>query len=302
MGNYRTKLRKAGCLDVAINRGKRGKYSPEGESATKNIKRPKRSEANFIIIIIIYFLADALIQGDLQSQHNRTLISQKMDQTFPLRRRELVETGPPVQKMVERWPALFTESQVFAEFNRIACKNLQRDFFEALDRYTPRFIHIFKSKTGSVGRMLAELLEQISGTSGVTAKRSVVLRGIPILLGDVCSEFYRTCFDYNGNEDFAHTPVGLLTVIPEDTPNSSSNMLHLDSVSIAIIVEGGIVMKDIRDLPLAVCLLFGLSYALHLDYPNCMKNTFNFIQQVILELGQKTLKPKLQSLKNQLLA
>lgn len=119
MGNYRTKLRKAGCLDVAINGGKRGKYFPEGESATKNIKRPKRSEANFLPNFpegqdetSLEMDRDALVEEMKKRQPNRTLISLKMDQTFPLRRREIVETGPPVQKMVERWPALFTESQV----------------------------------------------------------------------------------------------------------------------------------------------------------------------------------------------
>lgn len=59
--------------------------------------------------------------------------------------------------------------------------------------------------------------------------------------------------------------------------------------SSAIIIEGGIVMEDVRDLPLAVCFLFGLSYAHLLYYPLC-----NFTQQVMLELGSNSLKPKLQ--------
>lgn len=46
MANYRTKLRKAGCDDVMINGGKLSKRNPEGETSSKNIKRPKRGEAN----------------------------------------------------------------------------------------------------------------------------------------------------------------------------------------------------------------------------------------------------------------
>ncbi|KAL6476971.1 hypothetical protein MHYP_G00154700 [Metynnis hypsauchen] len=84
-----------------------------------------------------------------------------MDQTFPLRRREIVEEGPPVKTLKERWPALFTERQVFAEFNRIATTNLQNNFFDAMDRYTPRFVTIFKSKKGTVGETLAEFVQQI---------------------------------------------------------------------------------------------------------------------------------------------
>ncbi|KAK5611633.1 hypothetical protein CRENBAI_013638 [Crenichthys baileyi] len=34
-----------------------------------------------------------------------------MDQTFPLRRREIVEAGPPVKTLKEWWPALFMQRQ-----------------------------------------------------------------------------------------------------------------------------------------------------------------------------------------------
>ena len=50
--------------------------------------------------------------------------------------------------------------KVFAEFTRVASKDLERDFFESLDRHIPRFLEIFKSKKGVIGRTLAELLTQ----------------------------------------------------------------------------------------------------------------------------------------------
>ncbi|KTF78711.1 hypothetical protein cypCar_00049510, partial [Cyprinus carpio] len=83
---------------------------------------------------------------------------------------------------------------VFAEFNRIASKNLEGDFFEALDQYAPRFIGLFKTKKETVGQKLKELMQHMSWmTPDVTVLRSVVLKGIPILLGDDSSEFYKTC-------------------------------------------------------------------------------------------------------------
>ncbi|KAF3842735.1 hypothetical protein F7725_001584 [Dissostichus mawsoni] len=51
---------------------------------------------------------------------------------------------------------------VFAEFNRITNRNLEADFFEALDQHTPRFIQLFKSKKGSVGQKLTELMQSIN--------------------------------------------------------------------------------------------------------------------------------------------
>jgi len=56
-------------------------------------------------------------------------------------------------------------------------------------------------------------------------------------------------------------------------------------------------MVDLLNQPRTLCLLFGL-YALLLDYPKAMKNTSNFIQRVMIGLGQDTLPPKLQTHKN----
>ena len=95
--------------------------------------------------------------------------------------------------------------------------------------------------------------------------------------------------------------VGLLTVVNENE-RPIPNQLHRNPVSTAIIVEGGVIMDDLQNLPEALCLLFGLSYSLHLDYPKAMRNTFEFIQKVLLGLGGNKLPPKLQSLKNQLLS
>ncbi|XP_048859457.1 uncharacterized protein LOC125726959 [Brienomyrus brachyistius] len=317
MGNYRSKLRKAGCLDVSVNGGRRGKYSPEGQPPKQNIKKPRRDERNYLPDfplgkdkISLEKDRELLVEEMRKRLPNKTMVAQKMDQTFPLRRKEIVETEPPIRTMMERWPALFTEREVFAEFTRIACKNLQSEFFDELDRHTPRLMKIFRSKTGTLGQTLSKLLEQVESrrnanqTSNqeteVTIRRTVVLRGLPVLLGDNPSEFFKVCFDSEEN-NIEQIPVGILLVDNEDSPHCSS-LIRVRPVSTAIIIEGGIVMDDVRDLPLAVCLLFGLSYALHLDYPKNMKNTFNFIQQVMLDLGSKSLKPKLQTLKNQLFA
>ncbi len=75
---------------------------------------------------------------------------------------------------------------------------------------------------------------------------------------------------------------------------------HEGSASLKIIIEGEVVMGNISDLPKAMCILLRLTYTLHLNYPKSMKLTFEFIQQVLLSLGHTELKPKLQTLKNQL--
>ncbi|XDV24235.1 hypothetical protein PO909_028463, partial [Leuciscus waleckii] len=91
-------------------------------------------------------------------------------------------------------------------------------------------------------------------------------------------------------------PVGILF---EDTELQPPNSLHL-TTTIGIILEGQVVMEKMQDLPQAMCLLFGLIYALDLNYPKSLANMFDFIQRVLMSMGQNSLKPNLQSLANQL--
>ncbi|KAL2092495.1 hypothetical protein ACEWY4_012293 [Coilia grayii] len=297
MGNFRTKLRKAGCAEVSINSGK---GSPGTNPVSRGLKRPKRCEVNFLPELpekendeTLEALRILLAEEMKKRNPNATVIASKMNQTFSLRRREIVEAETPVATLKERWPALFTERQVFSEFNRIAATNLN-DLFEALDRYTPRFVSIFKTKRGGVGETLNK--------QDVMALRTLVLRGLPVLLGDDPSGFYNTCLDADGDDAWAQVSFGLLTVIEDDGTPVGPNLIHLEPVSTGIIIEGSLIMDGFKSLPEALCILFGLSYALHLDYPKSMKNTLNFIQKVMLGLGQNKLSPKLQSLKNLLLS
>ena len=106
---------------------------------------------------------------------------------------------------------------------------------------------------------------------------------------------------YSESEALECFTVGVLTVVSEDSPHEGQSSVDLQPISNAIILEGDIVMDNIKNLPQAVCLLFGLAHALLLDYPKCMANTLNFIQTVMLGLGKKNLPPKLLTLKNSLL-
>uniref|UniRef100_A0A672QVK3 Uncharacterized protein n=1 Tax=Sinocyclocheilus grahami TaxID=75366 RepID=A0A672QVK3_SINGR len=57
-------------------------------------------------------------------------------------------------------------------------------------------------------------------------------------------------------------------------------------------------MDKMQDLLQAICLLFGLISALDLNYPKSLANTFDFIQRVLMSMGQNALKPRVQSLAN----
>lgn len=101
-------------------------------------------------------------------------------------------------------------------------------------------------------------------------------------------------------EVLASVTVGVVTIVCQDDQQQGLNAVHLQPISTAIVLEGSTVMDNVRDFPQAVCLIFGLMYALHFDYPKRMANTFRFIQTVMLGLGNKNLPPKLLTLKNKL--
>lgn len=98
--------------------------------------------------------------------------------------------------------------------------------------------------------------------------------------------------------DIADSAVALVSMVNGD----SSSTAQFDPAGIAIVLEGDIVLRDISRLAEAFLLMFGLIYALHLNYPKELTHTFNFIQKVLMGLDDsKPLAPRLLSLKNDLL-
>lgn len=113
VGNYRHKLGAAGCSEVCVNRKRTG---------TRNrLKKARRCEVNFLPDIPTGQSTVTLQheKGDLQEEMkkknpNHALIHSKMEQTFALRRKEIVAEEPPVADIMRHWPALFLEEQVSA--------------------------------------------------------------------------------------------------------------------------------------------------------------------------------------------
>lgn len=91
--------------------------------------------------------------------------------------------------------------------------------------------------------------------------------------------------------------LGILTVVEDDVGAVHSSPT---TRSIALVIEEQIVLDDVSDLPTAFALLFGLIYALNLDYPKDLRYTFEVIQKVFMNLGTKC-SAHVQALKNRLL-
>ncbi|KAK0153172.1 hypothetical protein N1851_005143 [Merluccius polli] len=180
----------------------------------------------------------------------------------------------------------------YDEFSRVASKNLRQQFYEALDRHTPSLIRMMKSKRGKVGQSLEGFLRQIDS--------QVMIISHPVSKHHCDTDHYAAMSAIVSCRTCAQVPVGILTVISEDDPNRNATSLHLNPTSVAVILEGEIVLDDLSSYAEAFCLLVGLIYALHIDYPKSMRYSFEFIQKVLLDIGQTKLSPKMQTLKNSL--
>ncbi|XP_030193447.1 uncharacterized protein LOC115529102 [Gadus morhua] len=306
MGNYRTKLARAGCAEVSVNAGRRSVNNPDREHPHSNIRRARRAEVNFLPNFPRGENEATLEQLKLQIQKevekteiNQTLVDQLMHTTFALRRQDIVKGDTSVRDFLESWPALRMKSQVFAEFHRITNVNLQNQFYCELDRYTPKLIALYRQKASRSGKT-AETLRRILGIydlqeqRDVHMRRTLALHALPVYLREDDSEFFKTC---NGEDepDIADTPLALLTVGTTGHDIFSPN-------SICVVVEDDVVVSDLPKMTDAFVLLFGLIYALHLDHPKKLIHTFTFIQKILMFLDDnKPLKPCLLTLKNDLL-
>lgn len=54
---------------------------------------------------------------------------------------------------------------------------------------------------------------------------------------------------------------------------------------VEIILVGSVAVDELAKLLQAFCVVFGLINASHLNYPECMKNSFHFVQQVMFNSG-----------------
>ncbi|XP_034076780.1 uncharacterized protein LOC117549201 [Gymnodraco acuticeps] len=228
------------------------------------------------------------------------LIKKMMHTTFALRRQTIVRTCPAVNELMDLWPALKMESEVYAEFQRITNQNLPNTFYAAFDRHLPRLMAIFRqkaSKSGKTAEALAEILKihDEQELHDINTRRTTVIHALPVYLQEDTSGFFRTCTE-ESEPELGGVAVALLTV----TSDNGTSQVQYQPVTISVVIENDIVVSLPR-LADAFLVMFGLMYALHLSYPKGLTNTFEFTQKVLLGLEDGKLSPKLQTLKNDLL-
>uniref|UniRef100_A0A9J8DKI6 Sterile alpha motif domain-containing 3-like n=1 Tax=Cyprinus carpio carpio TaxID=630221 RepID=A0A9J8DKI6_CYPCA len=261
MHNYRAKLRsrKYSYPEIEINTLKR--KHPGDAVPSKNIKKPKKAEVNYLPPHPTGESQETLEKErldlifEITKKNNAKIIADKMNKTFSSRRVEVVSLSPSVGVFKERWPALFTEAQIKEEFRRITTVSLEETFMRKLDEYTPGLLRLMRAKGGAAGCKMRPLLDT---------------------LNDEC-------------EDYTDKTMKVIV--------KHSVMAEEDPSDLSIVIEGNQVMEGCGSRTKACILLMGLIYAINIEYPKELKNTFEAFQKLFLEIDGAKLLKKVHSLK-----
>lgn len=73
-----------------------------------------------------------------------------------------------------------------------------------------------------------------------------------------------------------------------------------EACDVGIVLEGVAVLWDLDSVAFATSMLFGLIYALNLQYPTKLRFTFEILQKLIMELDGGELSIKAQNFKSKL--
>ena len=122
MGNYRNEIRKSGGAEVEINAGRRSCYHPELPASRKGIKKPKRSESNYLPNLPLGENRDsqegmrrAIVEELSKTERDQKLVKTLMAKTFAFRRQSIVTQPVLISVLIQQWPALFTDTEVVCD-------------------------------------------------------------------------------------------------------------------------------------------------------------------------------------------
>ncbi|XP_065136952.1 uncharacterized protein [Paramisgurnus dabryanus] len=188
MANYRTMLKLHGCAEININSLKA--KGNEDAHPSKNIKRPRRAEANYCPSLPVGETRESLeklritLLNEAKKKNNDKVIREIMAKTFAYRRYEIVTEQPNIADFMNRWPTLFQENEINAEFLRITTVPLQIRFFAELDRLSTNLVKVIKGRGGAIRSKTSQYVLAFDETSDINIRRECILRSIILYLGE----------------------------------------------------------------------------------------------------------------------
>ncbi|XP_062239270.1 uncharacterized protein LOC133949105 [Platichthys flesus] len=300
MANYRTSLTNI-TSELSINSLKRRRG--DTHRSPNQVKKPRRAEVNYLPDYPAGEDKESMekerleLLSEVNKRDNHQIIKMKMDKTFAHRRHEVVVDMPSVEEFKSRWPALFSEREICAEFTRITTIALLSKFMSELDHHSPKLSRVCRKKGGAAGRKIAEIMAVIEENDTIATRRVCNLKSLAVYFNEdpekLIKEYLDVNFD-NAQRQMDGTAIGIYVIKHEGADASDP------PEDVGIIVEDVAVLQDIGDAATATALLLAVIYNLNLSYPPELKYTFEFLQKVLMGIDTNRLSNKVQVLKNKL--
>ncbi|XP_030225209.1 uncharacterized protein LOC115553204 [Gadus morhua] len=298
MYNYRTYLKShsSSSDELTVNSVKR--KSPTDAHPAKNIKKPRRAESNHYPSLPHGETPESMEQErialltEVKKRNNGKTIRAKMAQTFAFRRQEIVNKKASLEDIIERWPALFEVQEINAEFHRVTTIPLEARFMEKLDEKCIELIQVVRKKGGAT-REKTKLLPVVEKDTDIGTRREIALKCLIINMRESMDDLVQE-FLVSEKEEAEHILQGatMAIYIIRDAQAAPKD--------IGIILEGQEVVNELPSVANAVAILMGLLYVLNMEYPKTLKQTFEYIQKVLMELDPKGMTTKVKKLYDQL--
>ncbi|XP_039616462.1 uncharacterized protein LOC120533608 isoform X2 [Polypterus senegalus] len=171
-----------------------------------------------------------------------------MISTFSEWRKEIVGGEPLISEVFTRWPALFTEIQISAEFKRIVTTDLLQPFLEGLDGLVPTLLEVYKAAAMS-GRKLSlkSILHCHEKDDTNQKRRTAALLGLPNYISEDPSGIIKTC-DAHGEQLYMimkGMQVGLLI----GHEGVLLDAFQQEVFNVAVVVEETIILQSLQNVP-----------------------------------------------------
>ncbi|XP_060073061.1 sterile alpha motif domain-containing protein 3-like [Ylistrum balloti] len=208
-----------------------------------------------------------------------------MQKTFPLRR-SLVNTGPPIQTILEEYPALKIVEVCPKEMTRLTCVDAMKIFKTNLTKIPENVMNIIKNKKKKTERSDAIInrldcviadLDEITPKSVFVHKLIASCLMLPHLFDEDDGSFIK---EISTDENLMElvkcgprTPF-IIAIKPFDSKNRI----------FYIAVEGNIILNN-KDILEAVFLLMSTYWIFYIEYPIKARHTYQFLQHFALQLS-----------------
>ncbi|XP_030577210.1 uncharacterized protein LOC115774197 [Archocentrus centrarchus] len=301
MGNYRQRMMAAGCPEVLVNKRKRGKGNG------KPLKKSKKGEIHYLpqppegqTAVKAEKDRETMALEVQKKDPNLQVLDELMTATFAQRRQEIIGDEPLISLVKDRWPALFSERQLIAEFRRIVTKDLLESFLGGLDAFMPSLLQLYKAAAASGRRLvLSSVLDCLQKEDTNQNQRTAALLGLPCYFSEDSSSVIRMCNAHGETLDVIMSGMEVGLLIGHEGPLQDA--FPLEVFNVAVVVEEKIILHDIRDVPTGFTMLLGTIYCLNLEYPQNMRYSFEFLQKVIMNIKPDQCSARVHGLRNKLL-